>query len=178
MKQLRLIGLAAASIVGLSGCLLTSPFWNQEFADHTKPVPMQAYTGTKNKNVRFQCAKAYHGGLYPSSGSATWTQVASVKPQQQPLFDSNGARVHGASKKKVLPPSCWRFDPSNSIWYAAVRATQGEKVLGTQQNRFHTFTKPGLQCLGKEVGKGRNWLGWLNKGCVSGAQYAIFRAVS
>jgi hypothetical protein len=168
----------AATPVILSGCLMTTPYWNQEFADHTKAVPFQAFTTNKTIQVKFECAKAFHGGLYPDSASATWVTVGNVTPQAQPLLDSDGGQIYGARKSAVLPAACWRFDPANSIWYAAARATQNQAVLSTGQKYFFTFTNTGLECLGRENGKAASWFGWIGKGCQTVAYYAIFRAVS
>ena len=162
------------SLALLNGCLLTTPYWNQEFEDHTEAVPIQAFTIGKTVKVRFECAKAYHGGLYPEPTTATWLLVAEVLPQAQALRDSDGAKVYGAGVSKSLPAGCWRFDPGNSLWYSAIRATQG---TGESKVEYYTFDIAGLECLGRENGKAASWFGW--KGCEkSGAKYVIFRAVA
>lgn len=178
MKKFKLIGLTAGAALLLNGCLLTSPHWNQEFDDHTDAIPMQAFTTNKSVPVKFQCAQAGHGGLYPSPATASWVHVATVNPQSQPLRDSNNGRIYGASKYKTLPSACWRQDPANSVWYAALRATQNTTVLGTDQEYFHTFTKSGLECLGRENGKAASWFAWFSQDCESGNQYTIFYATS
>jgi hypothetical protein len=178
MNKVKAFGLSTTLLVTLNGCLLTSPYWNQEFDDHTEAISLQAFTGNKNVAVKFQCAKAYHGGLYPSAATASWVQVANITPQSQGLLDPSNNRVFGAGTYKALPATCWRFDSANSSWYAAVRATQNTTVLGTTQKYFHTFDKAGLECLGRETGKAANWIGWNGKGCVSNAYYAIIRATS
>jgi hypothetical protein len=170
--------MAAAILLMLNGCLLTSPYWNQEFEDHTDAISLQAFTTDKSVKVKFECAKAFHGGLYPSAGTASWVLVANVTPQSQALLDPIGGRVYGAGKHTALPSACWRFDPGNSLWYAAVRATQNSPVLGTEQNYFHTFDKAGLECLGEENGKAASWFGWFGDNCETGTYYTIFRATS
>lgn len=164
----------ATSVLFLHGCLLTSPYWNQEFSDHTAAVPLQAWTTDKTKTVKFECAKAFHGGLYPSAGAATWITIDNINPQQNGLRDSYKALVYGAGKTSALPSGCWRQDPGNSIYYAAVRASH----MGSSKVEYHTFTKTGLECLGRENGKAASWFGWLNKGCQSAPKYVIFRATS
>src|SRR5262245_43194831 len=176
-RALIALGVAATPVI-LGGCLMTTPFWNQEFDDHTKAVPFQAFTANKSIQVKFECTKAFHGGLYPDSASATWVLVGNVTPQAQPLLDSNGGQVYGARKSAVLPAGCWRFDPANSIWYAAARATQNTTVLSTGQKYFLTFDNDGLECLGRENGKAASWFAWINKGCAIAPHYAIFRATS
>ena len=168
-----------AAVLSLTGCL-TSPYWNQKFPNHTSSVPLQAYTENKTTQVKFECAKAFHGGLYPDEASVSWAFVANVSPQTQPLLDSVGNKIYGASKSTTLPAACWRKD-ANQIWYAAVRATQGS---GSSLVKFRTFSKTGLECLGREVGKAANWGGWIGKGCTatySGGteiRYVIFHATS
>ena len=178
---MRIVGVTAA-LLTLNGCLLTSPYWNQQFSSHTAVVPLQAWTTDKTKQVKFECAKAFHGGLYPSAGTASWVHISTVGPQQQSLKDSFGAKVYGAGKKTALPASCWRQDPGNSVWYAAVRATQAS-TSGTVS--YQNFNKAGLECLGQKNGKATSWFGWIGKGCVatySGSTtpipYVIFRAPS
>lgn len=171
---------AAIISASLSGCLLTSPYWNQVFSDHTKPIPMQAWTTDKTKQIKFECAQSFHGGLYPSAGSASWVLVANVGPQSQPLLDSFGSKIYGASKFAPLPAACWRKDPGNDQWYAAVRATQGS---GASAVSYSTFDKAGLACLGQQNGQATSWFGWITKDCTktySGSSndipYVIFRA--
>jgi len=177
----KLVGVAIA-ITSLNGCLMTSPYWNQEVSSRTAKVPLQAFTTKKDYTVKYECAQAYHGGLYPTSGSATWVLIDTVNPLQQSLKDSYGAKVYGAGIKRVLPASCWRQDPANSVWYSSVRATQ---VTNTGTVSYQNFNKSGLECLGTEVGKATSWFGWLNKGCIStysgsttAIPYVIFRSAS
>lgn len=161
-------------IPGLSGCLLTSPFWNQQLSSHTSAVPLQAFTTSASQTVTFQCAQAAHFGLYPSADSATWVNVANVAPSAQGSYDPLGTRIYSAGLSTALPASCWRQDPANSIWYAAIRATQPTTSGST--THYQTFTKAGLECLGREIGKATSWVGWLNKNCVatySGSSTAI-----
>jgi len=175
------VGVATA-VASMSGCLMTSPYWNQEFSSHTDVVPLQAWTTNKNFAVKYECATAYHGGLYPPFGSVVWVQIDTVNPQQQSLKDSFGAKVYGAGIKRVLPASCWRLDPTYSTWYTSVRATQ---TTNSGVTTYKNFDKAGLECLGTEVGKATSWFAWLNKGCVktySGSStsvpYVIFSATS
>lgn len=180
-NTIRIAGIITV-VASLNGCLMTSPYWNQVFSSHTDVVPLQAWTTKKDYDVKYECATAYHGGLYPSSGSAVWVHIDTVSPQQQSLKDSYGAKVYGAGIKRVLPAECWRYDPANSNWYTSVRATQ---TTNTGTDSYQNFNKVGLECLGTEVGKATSWLGWFNKGCVSTysgsntpVPYVIFRATS
>lgn len=172
---------AGVALSMLNGCLLTSPYWNQEFESHTDEIPLQAWTTEKDKPVRFECATAYHGGLYPAYSDPTWVHVVTVTPQDQSLKDSDGNKVHGAGKKRVLPESCWRQDPGNELWYSAIRAVQG---TGEDQKVYKTFDKIGLKCLGEETGGSTSWFGWMNKGCEKAynngddVPFVIFRATS
>lgn len=153
------------ALPNLSGCLLISPFWNQQFANHNNAIPMQTFTMNNSYPVKFECAKAAHFGLYPSADAAVWVSITSAYPSANPAFDPLGASVYTAGINTALPASCWRQDPANSIWYAAIRATQSTSSSGTTQ--FQTFTKAGLECLGREVGKATSWTGWINKNCAA-----------
>lgn len=172
------IGAAALVLTSLSGCLITSPYWNQEFSSHTGQIPLQAWTTVSNKTVTFECSQAYHGGLYPPFSPPTWNTVINVSPDQPGVLDPNGARIYSAAHKGVLPASCWYQDPGNSLWYAAVRAVQ-------DGSEFKTVDKVGLECVGEENGKAASWFGWFGKGCsktYSGSSteipFVIFRATS
>ncbi|MEN8131907.1 MAG: hypothetical protein ABFS45_17345 [Pseudomonadota bacterium] len=176
---------AAAVALTLNGCLLTSPYWNQVFANHTAKVPIQAFTQNKSKQVKFECAKANHGGLYPPDAPAKWVLVEKVSPQGQALLDPRGQKVYGASTSTTLPAECWRHDGLTDQWYAAIRATQvsGEGDSVGSLVKFKTFNKIGLECLGRENGKNTSWGGWIGKGCTktysnsnSNIPYVIFRA--
>ncbi len=180
-KAVKILGVSTA-LLALNGCLLTSPYWNQQFSDHTAAIPLQAWTTERNKAVKFECAKAYHGGLYPFGGPVNWISVATINSQGQALNDPLGGKIYGAGLKTTLPANCWRQDPGNSVWYAAVRA---KHVSGSRTISYQTFDKTGLECLGRENGKATSWFGWINKGCTktySGSSttipYVIFRATS
>ena len=173
---------AVTVLASLNGCLMTSPYWGQEFNSQTDVVPLQAWTTKKDFDVKYECATGYHGGVYPSAGSAAWVHIDTVSPQQQSLKDSFGGKVYGAGIKRVLPASCWRYDTVYSFWYTAVRATQ---TTNTGVTSYQNFNKAGLECLGTEVGKATSWFGWINKGCVlnySGSStpipYVLIRATS
>jgi len=172
--------LAAAGTL-LSGCLLESPYWNQAFSDHTAAIPIQTFTSVKSSAVKIECAKAYHAGLHPSESSATWLFVDNLTVQSQALLDPLGGKTYGAGKMKVLPSGCWRFDPANSIWYAALRASQTTSI-GT--STFVTFAKSGLECLGTKIGQGTSWFAnWGSctrkySGTQDPVKYVIFHATA
>ncbi len=154
--------LAAATCVPLlSGCLLTSPYWNQVFDNHTDSVPMQAWTTIQGGTVKFECAQAGHGGLYPF-GAPVWQTVANVSAANSPSYDPSGAAVYSAGISQPLPAACWRQDPANSQWYAAVRASHQNNGNTTT---YYTLDKVGLACMGEENGKAESWFGWLSAGC-------------
>jgi hypothetical protein len=174
------LALIAAVTTLLSGCLLESPYWNQQFEDHTEAIPLQAFTSKADLQVKFECAQAFHGGLYPDASTATWITVANVTPSKA-LFDPKGNKIYGAGISKVLPSSCWRQDPGNSVWYSSIRATQ---VNGSNTIKFMTFDKAGLACLGQKVGQSTSWFAnWTTcavtySNSTSKIPYVIFRAVS
>ncbi len=166
-----------AVMLSLSGCLLTSPYWNQEFTSHTNQIPLQAWTTKSGDAVTFECAQAYHGGLYPYWGP-TWNTVTTVNPDLPGALDNQGSRIYSVSYKGVLPASCWRQDPANGVWYSAIRAVQ-------DGSEYNTFDLTGLECLGRENGKAASWFGWIGDGCTktysnsnNNIPYVIFRAQS
>jgi hypothetical protein len=173
--------LALASPLLLGGCLLESPYWNQEFESHTDQIPIQAFTTVAGSAVKFQCAKAFHGGLYPDESSASWVLIQNVMPSAQPLHDPLGGKIYGAGLEQALPSSCWRQDPANDVWYAAIRATQ---TTSSGTTKYMTFDKNGLKCLGTAVGNSTSWFnGWNSctkkySNSSTAINYVIFRAVS
>jgi hypothetical protein len=174
------LALLAAGTTLLSGCLLESPYWNQQFAKHTQAIPLQAFTSKPDTQVKFECAQAFHGGLYPDASTATWITVANVMPSKA-LYDPKGGKTYGAGISKVLPSSCWRQDPGNSIWYSSIRATQAN---GTNTIKYMTFDKAGLACLAQKVAASTSWYAdWggcakTYSGSTNKINYVIFRAVS
>jgi len=170
------------AVATLNGCLMTSPYWNQEFDSHTDVVPLQAWTTQKQYDIKYECAKASHAGLYPFGGPIVWNHIETVTPPNKSGKDSFGAKMYSAGIKRVLPASCWRKDPANNIWYSAVRAVQ---IKPTGNVTYQNFDKAGLECLGTEIGKATSWFGWFGKSCVktysnsnNTIPYVIFRATS
>lgn len=174
LKKTKLVSkivVVTTPMFALTGCLIISPYWNQEFASHTNEVPLQAFTLNASEVINFQCAQASHGGLHPFGSPPTWININNVPTSATPSYDPAGGKMYGAGISTKLPSSCWRQDPANSIYYTAVRARPADSTTA-----FVTFTKPGLECLGREIGKMANWLGWYGKGCnqtYSGSSTAI-----
>jgi hypothetical protein len=172
-RRLAAVAVAGAVPVLASGCLLTSPVWNQSFASHTNAVPITAWTTTNTNPVKFECSPAYHGGLHPAFGAPTWTSVASVTPTGGAL-DGDGIKAYSASGSYVLPSACWRQDPANSVWYAAVRARQ--TGAAGPAGGFFTVDAAGLGCVAESIGDSGSWVSWLGDGChktYSGSSTAI-----
>ena len=166
-----LVTIMFLSILALSGCVLTSPYWNQNLDSHTSAVPLQAWAKDKTTPIVFECAKAYHGGLYPYGGPVVWNPVTTVNITGPGSLDPFSHIFYSASHLSKLPTSCWNLDHGNDIWYTAVRAKQGDDV-------YDTFDKDGLKCLGTEMGKDASVLGFLEAGCTTGTKYTIIHAES
>ena len=163
---------ATGLMFSLSGCLMTGPYWAQNYDSRSDSVNMQAFTVNSN-NVIFECSKAYHGGLYPAFGTPTWNFVASIIPSGMPAYDSNGGKMYNVSRSQVLPSACWHFDGATGKYMTALRARQ---TNGSSTTTYNVFDENGLACLGKEVGATGSWVGWINKGCIltySGSTTAI-----
>lgn len=178
---LRTTILIATALV-LPGCLLSSPYWNQAFDSHTAKIPLQAWVSDKTLTVKFQCAQASHGGLYPFGSPPSWHLIANVAVADTPIYDPAGAAVYTAGLHTALPAQCWRQDPANGVWYAAVRASH---PTSDGPDFYRTVDKAGLECAGRENGKAASWYGWYTQGCYkkysnSNAHipYAIIRASS
>ena len=178
LKPARMI-VTVSALFALNGCLITSPYFNQNFSNHTQPIPIQTWIGSPNKDVRIQCAQAYHAGLYPFGGDPTWVNVTTIKSQGKANFAPDGSATYSAGKSMVLPAACWRKDPANNIWYSALRAYR----LDSPSSKFDVVNLSGLECVGRENGKAASWLGYFSKNCAltySGSStkvpYVIFYA--
>jgi len=168
LKKISAITLRVAAVAilpMLSGCLLTSPFWNQAFSSRADKIPIQAYTTSNATQVKFECAKAGHYGLYPVGGPVVWLPVANVTPGGA-SYDTQGNVVYSAGLNMTLPAACWNGDAAYSPvkWFTAIRATQ---LISGSTQEYKTFTKTGLACLGKENGLTATWFGWIGKNCTA-----------
>ncbi|MES2887319.1 MAG: hypothetical protein V4739_04830 [Pseudomonadota bacterium] len=151
--------------LGLTGCVFDSPYWAQTFATTTTPVPLQTWTIDKNHNVKIECSPAYHGGLQPPFGTPVWTTVTHITPSVNPSYDTKGAAVYSAGTQMVLPSACWHADGAYSPpkYMTALRATQ--QTASGSTTVYRVFDLTGLECLGRENGKGGSWFAWLTKNC-------------
>jgi hypothetical protein len=171
VKSTKALCKAAAGVglaMSLSGCLLTLPYWNQSFNNHTDAVRVQAWTDYSGNPIRIQCSPAHHGGLYQPFGQPTWTLVEAITPTTPGVVDSDGFTIYSVSRNLPLPAACWRQDPSNSIWYTALRARQRapNPFSGEMEGRiFDTHDRAGLECLGRSVGNKASWLGYAGERC-------------
>jgi len=162
-----------------SGCV-TTPYWNQEFADHTAPIPIQTWTPNGTAPVKIECSKASHAGLSPWP-SGSWIHVVDIDPSlSTPSYDTKGTVTYSAGVKMVLPSACWNSE--YGTWYSAIRASYQD---GSLTRKFYTFDDDGLACLGEEIGKDRVSNGWMNAGChmtfrgtSTAVNYVIFKARS
>ena len=157
--------LAAAATLPLSACVLDSPYFGQSFNSTTASIPIQAWTNDKSRQVKIECSKASHAGLYPWGGPENWLPVANVMPSSSPSYDPNAGVTYSVGTKQVLPAGCWHADTAYNppIYMTALRATQLNSNGATVT--FRVFNAAGLECKGLEVGKSRSWIGWLAPGC-------------
>lgn len=177
LRPLLKLAVLGGVLSSLSGCLITSPYWNQQFSSHTGQIPLQAWTTSTSAPIVFECATAFHGGLYPAFSTPTWHHVASVTPDSPGVLDPAGNRIYSAARLGTLPSQCWHQD-SNNLWYSAIRATRNG-------SEFMTVDADGLECVGQENGDAASWFGWLGQGCHmtysntgNSVPYVIFRAVN
>jgi hypothetical protein len=139
---------------------VTSPHWDYVPESTAAPIPFQAWAVSNANPVKIECANdtSAHGG--PAAGEASYILVANVTPSSTASLDPSGGTVYSASTTQALPAACWKYFSDYDFWQANVRLSQvvdGTKVI------FSSFDKPGLECLGKEVGKARSWLGFFDK---------------
>ncbi len=153
--------LASAACVAFSGCVLDSPYWAQTFSTTTTAIPIQAWVTSNTTPVKIECSKAYHGGLYPFGGPEVWTLVTNITPSANASYDPTNGVIYSAGKMQVLPAACWNADYAYSppLYMTALRATQGTSTA------FSVFDGAGLECLGRENGRGKSWFSWLSYGC-------------
>jgi hypothetical protein len=156
------VGLVA---LALGGCVFESPYWAQTFDSTGSQIPIQTWTTDKTRNVKIECSKAYHGGLQPPFGPEEWHLVTNLTPSVNPSYDTAGAAIYSAGTKIALPSVCWHADGAYSPpkHMTALRATQLTASGGTTV--YRVFDLAGLECLGRENGKGGSWFSWLSKHC-------------
>jgi hypothetical protein len=159
--------LAAASVGGLllTGCVFDSPYWAQTFATTTTAVPIQTWTTDKTRNIKIECSQASHAGLYPWGGPEVWTLVTNITPSTNASYDPLNGTIYSAGKLMSLPAACWHADGAYSPpkYMTALRATQLTASGSTQT--YQVFDAGGLECLGREIGKGKSWFAWITKNC-------------
>jgi hypothetical protein len=169
------LALAAVTLT-LTGCVFDSPYWAQTFDNTTSVVPIQTWTTDKTRDVKIECSQAYHGGLQPAFGPEDWHFVTNLTPSQSASYDPMGAMVYSAGKTMALPASCWYADTAYSPpkYMTALKASQ-LTASGTT-TVYRVFDSAGLECLGREIGKGKSWFAWLSKNCAlnySGSSTAL-----
>lgn len=157
--------LIAVAALPLTACVFDSPYFGQTFTSTASTIPIQTWTTDNTRPVKIECSKAYHGGLYPAFEPETWLPVADIAPGSQPSYDPNGGVIYNAGRSQVLPAECWHADGAYNPpkYMTALRATQQTASLSTTV--FRVFDAAGLECLGREIGKARSWIGWMSPGC-------------
>ena len=157
--------LASTVTLAFGGCVFDSPYWAQTFATTTTAIPIQTWTTDKTRTVKIECSKAYHGGLYPFGGPETWTLVTNITPSANASYDPMNGTIYSAGKSMVLPAACWNADGAYSppLYMTALRATQLTASGSTQT--YFVFDSAGLECLGRENGKGKSWFSWVSQNC-------------
>ena len=159
------------SVTILSGCLISGPYWGQEFDSRTDDIPLQAWTAFATEPVRVECSQAYHAGLYPwYNANGNWMPVTTLYPQNPGVLDPKGTRIYSVGESLVLPEHCWRNDRaySNPKYFTAIRMVQTVQTSsGMQDIVFSTLDREGLECVGTENGRAASWTGYYGKDCVT-----------
>ncbi len=152
--------LMAAIVFVASGCVVTSPHWDYEPASTSAAIPFQAWATSNSSAVLVECADDTSAHGWPSDGEASYIFAANLWPSSSASLDPGGSPVYSASGKHALPSTCWKRFNDYGFWQANLRLSQ---VIDGEKRIFSSFDKPGLECLGREVGKARQWFGFLNK---------------
>ncbi len=152
----------------IHGCVLTSPFWGQEFDHRTNLVPVQTWTIDKDNPVKVECAEAVPAGWH----GADFQEVTLIQPEPTGMLDSNGDLVYSAGAEVVLPAECWNNRYGNEF-YTVIKASQP----GSESEKFLHFKENGLECLVKWIAKKNSWFGWSGKRCET-VENILIRAAS
>lgn len=159
-----LVGMLAA--MALSGCVVTSPYWDYVPASTSAPIPFQAWTTSNAAPVIVECATATTGHGNPADGEASYIVAASMPVSASASLDAQGVGMYSASANVALPSDCWDYFGSYDFWQANVRISQTAAWSGeVRKVVFSSFDLTGLECLGRENGKRASWFGFLNQGC-------------
>jgi hypothetical protein len=153
------IGLGAIAAAA-QGCAISSPHWDYVPASTSAPIPFQAWATSQTNPVVVECADDTNAHGWPTDGEASYVFVANLTPSATASLDPGGSRVYSASGSHALPSTCWKYFGDYDFWQANLRLSQ---VVDGSKRIFSSFDKPGLECLGREVGKARQWLGFFDK---------------
>lgn len=164
LRPTRLLAPALAALT-MTGCVFDSPYWGQSFSSTTASIPIQTWTTDKTRVVKIECHKASHAGLYPWGGPESWVHVVDITPSANASYDPKSGVVYSAGTPRVLPASCWHADAAYTPpkYTTALRATQ--LTASGSTTVYRVFDAAGLECLGREIGKGQSWFAWLSKSC-------------
>ena len=154
--------LAVSLSYGLAGagCTISSPHWDYVPDTIATPIPFQAWTTSTANPVVLECANDTSAHGWPTAGEASYVHVTNLSLSSTPSLDPAGSAVYSASANVALPSQCWKYFGDYDFWQANLRIWQNN---GSGRSIFTSFDKPGLECLGREVGKARSWLGFFDK---------------
>jgi len=173
MLKLATRGALIATLLGLSGCLLTSPHHGTVLSSRTAAVPFQAWTTKTDDTLRVECMPTNRFGTDISS-YGSWSQFGTLGVSDEASRDSYGARMYSASASLSLPESCWYLNRSNGWYYTSVRVLQSDYAgfpdfVSTPDYAFVNLVKSGTRddpaCVGEEVGRSGSWSSWYSTSC-------------
>jgi hypothetical protein len=158
--QAGMLLVVSMSSVFAGGCAISSPHWDYVPESISAPIPFQAWATSSANPVVLECANDTSAHGWPTAGDASYVHVTNLSLSSAPSLDPAGSAVYSASAKVALPAQCWKYFGDYDFWQANVRIWQlnnGSKTM------FTSFDEPGLECLGREIGKARSWLGFFDK---------------
>lgn len=161
VTRVRLVSFVAfVLLVAAQGCAVTSPFWGYVPDSTSDPIPFQAWAVNTSNSVVLECADDTSAHGWPTDGEASYIHVANIPVSTSPSLDPSGLAVYSASTSLALPATCWKYFGDYDFWQANLRLSQvnnGSKVI------FSSFDAAGLECLGRENGEERSWLGFFDE---------------
>lgn len=129
---------AIAFAVTSSACM-TAPHHGQVYPSKSTPIQFTFYAITAGATIEVSCGPGYFDPYQP---------VFSVQASTHPLT-LNGDTVYAASRKQVLPDSCWQY--VHGRWMTRIRPRHDGRQM-------RVYTESGLDCLGEKLGDGEPML--------------------
>jgi hypothetical protein len=130
---------------------MTSPYQDEQFADHTAPIPFQAYVTSLDDSIEVFCLDQHNitgSGGYPVVAVTTLKYAGGS-------YSSHGQTVYPVQATAPVPDLCWldrlgdRVDPPHE-WFAFIQLRYVTPT-GSSTTAALFFDAEGLSCLGSHL---------------------------